>query len=542
LLSPAELLDGAHCLWRLPGFLRRPLTVGEAGSILRRRQAHRGNDFLDLVRRAIYDHPESPYRPLMRHAGLGYGDLAGLVERDGVEGALRTLIREGVYLTLAEFKGKQPVRRGSLSFRIAPLQLRNPAASWHLTGQTSGSRGGRTLVPTDLAFLRDRAVDDLLALVAQGWQDSVFGLWKVPGGDALSTNLHLAGLDLTPARWFSQVDPEARGLDARYRWSHRFVRWTAAVAGARLPRPEHVPLDDPRPIIRWMKDVRRAGRAPHLQTFASSAVRICRAALDAGADLTGVRFTIGGEPVTAARVAIIRRAGAEVRSRYLATEAGLLGLGCSEACVPDELHVCDDLNAVISAEASSPPLPAESILVSSLRVTAPLMLLNVALGDQGVLGTRQCGCPLEALGWKTHLRALRSLEKLTAGGMTFLDADVIRVLEEVLPARFGGGPTDYQLVEDTLPDGDARLRLLVRPEVGRLDAERVAEAFLTAVSQSTGAGRIAGLAWREGRVLRVERRSPLLGASGKVLHLHVSAAGPPPCQAVTRPLCGPAPS
>lgn len=106
--------------------------------------------------------------------------------------------------------------------------------------------------------------------------------------------------------------------------------------------------------------------------------------------------------------------------------------------------------------------------------------------------------------------------------MTFPDADVIRVLEEVLPARFGGGPTDYQLVEDALPDGGARLRLLVRPEVGPLDPERVVAAFLAAVSQSTGAGRIVGLAWREGRVLRVERRPPLLGASGKVLHLHVS--------------------
>jgi hypothetical protein len=527
LLRLTELLVGADCLWRLPAFLRQPLTVAEAGSILRRRQERRCNDFLDLVRRAIYEHPASPYRPLMRHTGLEYGDLASLVERDGVEGALRTLVRAGVYLTLAEFKGRQPVRRGSLVFRIAPVQLRNPAAGWHLTGQTSGSRGSRTLVPMDLAFLRDRAVDDLLALAAQGWQDSVFGVWKVPGSDALQTQLRLAGLGVPVARWFSQVDPKARGLDARYRWGQRLVRWTAAAAGVPLPRPEHVPLDDPRPMIRWMKDVCGAGRAPHVQTFVSSAVRVCRVALDAGVDLTGVRLTIGGELVTAACVAIIRRAGAEVRSRYLATEAGLIGLGCCDARVPDEVHVCEDLNAVISAEASSPPLPAESILVSSLRATAPLVLLNVAVGEQGVLGTRQCGCPLETLGWKTHLHALRSLEKLTAGGVTFLDADVIRVLEEVLPARFGGGPTDYQLVEDTRPDGDARLRLLVRPEVGRLDPERVVDAFLTAVSQSTGPGGVVALAWREGRVLRVERRSPLLGASEKVLHLHVSAGSAP---------------
>jgi hypothetical protein len=31
--------------------------------------------------------------------------------------------------------------------------------------------------------------------------------------------------------------------------------------------------------------------------------------------------------------------------------------------------------------------------------------------------------------------------------MTFLGHDLIRPVEEVLPAQFGGGPTDYQSVE-----------------------------------------------------------------------------------------------
>jgi hypothetical protein len=36
--------------------------------------------------------------------------------------------------------------------------------------------------------------------------------------------------------------------------------------------------------------------------------------------------------------------------------------------------------------------------------------------------------------------------------MNILDADLIWILEEVLPARPGGGPTDYQLIES---DADA---------------------------------------------------------------------------------------
>jgi hypothetical protein len=143
------------------------------------------------------------------------------------------------------------------------------------------------------------------------------------------------------------------------------------------------------------------------------------------------------------------------------------------------------------------------------------------MGDQAVVGARACGCPLEGLGWVTHLHTVRSYEKLTAGGMTFLDTDVIRVLEEVLPARFGGGPTDYQLLEDEAADGRPRLRLLVHPAVGPRDPAALVEAFLAAISGGEGAARVMGLLWREAGFLQVERRAPLSTGAGKVLHLHL---------------------
>jgi hypothetical protein len=109
--------------------------------------------------------------------------------------------------------------------------------------------------------------------------------------------------------------------------------------------------------------------------------------------------------------------------------------------------------------------------------------------------------------------------------MSFLDTDVIPVLEEVLPARFGGGPTDYQLVEDEGEAGEPRLRLLVSPRVGDVDPHAVAEAFLAAMSFGSGVERVMGLMWRQARLLRVERRAPLTAASGKILHLHVPDGG-----------------
>jgi hypothetical protein len=105
--------------------------------------------------------------------------------------------------------------------------------------------------------------------------------------------------------------------------------------------------------------------------------------------------------------------------------------------------------------------------------------------------------------------------------MTFLDVDAIRVLEEVLPARFGGVSTDYQLVEEEADGGAPRLRLLVRPEVGPLDHNRVAEVFLGTLASGKGAERIMGRVWRDGQVLRVERQAPFATPSGKIPHLHL---------------------
>ena len=155
-----------------------------------------------------------------------------------------------------------------------------------------------------------------------------------------------------------------------------------------------------------------------------------------------------------------------------------------------------------------------------------MVLLNVSMGDVAKLDRRQCGCPLEGLGWTLHLHAIRSIEKLTAAGMTFLDTDVIRVLEEVLPSRFGGGPTHYQLVEEEDLEGRPRLRLLVHPAVGPLAVETVTEAFLSAIEAGQGSQKVMGLAWREARLLRVERRVPYATGSGKILHLHADRRGP----------------
>jgi hypothetical protein len=103
--------------------------------------------------------------------------------------------------------------------------------------------------------------------------------------------------------------------------------------------------------------------------------------------------------------------------------------------------------------------------------------------------------------------------------MTFLDVDVIRVLEQTLPARFGGGPSDYQLVEATEPDGQPRLILRVHPRVPERAPEEVARAFLAAISAEGGSQRLMGQVWLDAGVVRVVREAPTVTAGGKILHV-----------------------
>jgi hypothetical protein len=348
------------------------------------------------------------------------------------------------------------------------------------------------------------------------------GHWHVPGGVAIARLLEYASFGPAPERWFSQIDVARSQLSPRYRWGARLLRLAGALAGRRLPAPRYVAFADPLPVVRWMHEVLRSGATPHLLTFTSSAAALCGAAGAAGLDLRGAELTVGGEPVTAARLAAVRRVGAHAVPIYGTAETDAIGHGCLDPATPDEVHLLHDLHAVIQAGRDGPEheLPADALLITSLRPTAPLALLNVALGDQASLARRACGCPLDRLGWTTHLTSVRGYDKLTAGGMTCLDTDLIRVLEEVLPARFGGGPTDYQVAEEEDADGRSRLRLRVHPAVGPVEAGALIDGFLSALGGGSSAERVMALQWRAAGLVVVDRARPLTMPSGKVLHLH----------------------
>jgi len=120
------------------------------------------------------------------------------------------------------------------------------------------------------------------------------------------------------------------------------------------------------------------------------------------------------------------------------------------------------------------------------------------------------------------VHGVRSHEKLTSEGMTFLGSDLIDLLDEVLPAAFGGAPTDYQLVEEEV-GGLPRVTVVVAPSVGPVDEQAVLDTVLRGLSEGPGYKAMMARAWQDGETLRVARREPYATGAGKILSLHVKS-------------------
>lgn len=518
-----ELLVGVRVLRSLPGFLRAPLTPETCRLELASRLVNREARFLRQVDRWVFPRPAHPYARLLAHAGCGRPELLDLLETDGCEGALSVLLRSGVFLTCDEFKGRVPVRRGSLSFTFDPAELIRPDAVVHGVSRSSGSRGPSTAVPIDPAFIRDHAVNTHLGLEAHGGGRWIHAHWGVPGGTSVTNALELAKGGTPPDRWFTPVAIDEPGLHARYRLGTRAMRLASRIARVPFPRPCLATLDDPGPVVRWIRGVLDTGGIPHVWGFASSAALVCEAARSASVEIAGARFTMGGEPTTAARRRVVEEAGAIPLPRFGATETDIIAFACRSPEAPDDQHFFHDRHALVQAgESDAPGVAPGTLLLTSLLDSAPVLLFNVSLGDRARLSRRACGCPMERLGWPLHLQGIRSFEKLTAGGMNFLDVDVIRILEEILPSRFGGEPTDYQLVEQGDDSGHPALRLRIHPQVGPIDDREVVDSFLDAIGGGDGGERLMELQWRRAGVLVVERKPPARTESGKILHLHAN--------------------
>ncbi len=150
-------------------FCRDVETVPRALERVRARLRDREGILIEVLRRAVFGRPRSPYTMLLRAAGCEPGDVERLVRAEGVEGALETLRRAGVYVSFEEFKGLKPAVRGSQQFAFRPRDFDNPLLTRHVTMTSGGTHARPTRIIIDLAYLAESGPHWALWFEAHGW-------------------------------------------------------------------------------------------------------------------------------------------------------------------------------------------------------------------------------------------------------------------------------------------------------------------------------------------------------------------------------------
>lgn len=515
----AGVAAGFRDMLRAPR-LQKPVGLIRAGL------EHRDENFLELTRRVVFSNPANPYFHMFRLAGCGHDDLAAVVRREGLETALASLHRSGVYLAHDEFKLKRPIVRSNQTIAADEASFRNPLSTGGFTGWSGGSRSEGTRVHASTAARVHREAYDRLMIDEFDLTRRHHVLLKpiLPAVDGIANFARAARLGCTLDRWFS---PVARSADSlHYRLATYSLVALARMYGVRLPFPSDLPPNDFSPVARWIAERRRQGIRSIVTSYASPAVRVAAAAADLGLSLEGTLFLVGGETLTDAKRSVIESAGAQVFTRYSISELGAIGHACREMTTGDRVHLFSDSIAVIPHRRPAPfsAAPLDSLLFTSLQLHAPYVLINVEMDDGGVLSQEpSCGCRYARLGFTTVVRDISSFGKLTGHGVTLVGTDILRILEHALPAQFGGSATDYQLVEHDGAD-QARLTLRVSRRVPLASVRKVQDRFLHELRACHG-GQIASRLWRDAGALEVVHEDPIHTGTGKILSLHVLGSG-----------------
>lgn len=504
-------------------FLRTP-KIADPAAAIQDRLANRETGFLDLMRRVVFANPANPYHHLFRWAGCELGDLEASLRRDGLDSTLRQLHQAGVRLSHAEFKGRTPIERNGKTLQARTGDFVNPLVKAAFENMSSGSRSRGTITRPSVEYQIYREAQDALFMGQFLQPPRAIGaiLPILPSSVWLHRALSCRRNGHPIEKWFT-ADGSWRESGHYKLLTHLLVAETRLL-GTGIAGPTTLPHGDFGPVVQWILGQRAAGRAALISSPVSLGVRVAAAALDSGADIAGTLFLCGAEPLTAARRAVMERAGGIVYPRYGISEVGWVGCSCREMTTGSCVHVMRDSVAVISHRRLAPlsDIEVESLLVTTLLPAAAYVLVNVEMDDCGKLEEATCGCDFYKMGFTQQIRDIYSFGKLTGQGITLLGGDLLQVLESSLPQRFGGTPIDYQLVE--LDDSSkAVVELRVHPRLGVRPEAEVREYFLAEIRRLWG-GSLTYRQWSETDAVRVTFAEPYVSGGRKVNPLHLLSA------------------
>lgn len=501
-----------------------PPAAGPA-ALIRHNLLNREENFLHLMRRAVFDCPSSPYARLFQWAGCEYEDLRRLVAGEGLDAALAHLYLAGVRLSHDEFKGKQPIQRTGLRIDAAPRDFASPLVRGALETTSSGSRSRGTVTRPSAEFQVYREAQD--ALFVGQFEPRTKAITAVlpilPSTVGFNRMLTFQRRGTPVEKWFA-LGGSWRD-SGHYRLLIQLLVLEARAHALPIPFPTYIRQDDFSPVARWMRRELAGGREVLWMGPVSMGVLVADAARRLGADLRGTTFLCGAEPLTEARKAVMEAAGGKVYSRYGISELGWVGCPCAQMGGGSAVHVMRDSLAVIQQRRVAPMsgIEVDSLVFTTLLPASTYVLVNVEMEDCGTLEPARCGCGFKAMGFDQQLSNVYSYGKLTGQGVTLLGGDLISVIETSLPARFGGTPADYQLIElDAAEGAIVELRVSPRLEVPGEDAVR--DYFLAEVGRLWG-GSLTARQWGQTGAVRVAFKDPVVSGGRKINPLHLLGTG-----------------
>ncbi len=76
-------------------------------------------------------------------------------------------------------------------------------------------------------------------------------------------------------------------------------------------------------------------------------------------------------------------------------------------------------------------------------------------------------------------------------------------------------------MEEEDSTGQTRLTLLVHPEVGKLDEDRLLSRLMEGLAQGSRGNRFMSKLWQDAGTFRIKREIPFASPRGKILPLHI---------------------
>jgi hypothetical protein len=401
--------------------------------------------------------------------------------------------------------------RGSQSTTWRGSDFDNRLTPQHYDLAGGGTSGTAAIFRGSLSWIAERSLSDAVAFEAHGLSSARHVVWRT----APLFPLVYARIGSPPAKWCVPLEH----LPASVAVGGFYLSTLARLSGSRLPRPRYFDLQDVEGMAGLLASMAQAGSPVVLTSRASSAVRVAHAARRMARPLDGVTTVLSGEPTTAAKRRLIEEAGAGVLVRYSLSEAGTIGYGCAAPTSADDLHFVAHSHALTTRSAPGALGQTESaaLLVTNLTHVGAKILLNFETGDEARVERRDCGCLLSRLGLDRHISEVRSYEKLTGEGVTFVRTDLLRVLDEALPTQFGGSGADYQVIEDEDASAVTRLYLRASPRLGPLDEAALRRVFLSELGRDGTLQRYMSRVWELTETIQVTREEPIVTPGGKVL-------------------------